>query len=385
MAENHADVLIVGAGIVGLAHAWIAAKSGRKVAVMERRPAATGASIANFGLLWPIGQPAGRMLTLALRSRDLWLEMLQETGISYSATGSLHIACREDEAQVGKEFAALAPSLGYRCSWLDRDTALALSSALIPETVLGALWSETEITVDPREVLRRIPAFLSQHNGVEFHWNCPVLEIHHPRVHTAQGSWHADQVIVCTGSDFEILYPDFFRQSRITCCRLQMLRTPPQPTDWQLGPAIAGGLTFRFYPSFGICPSLPMLRARIEKETPEYDRFGIHTMVSQASSRELTLGDSHEYGLLVSPFSREEIDMLILRHLQSFLQVPDFSIAQRWYGVYAKHPEQPYVRFRPEEGVEVITALGGAGMTLSFGVADETFGNLHAKAKVDQA
>jgi FAD dependent oxidoreductase TIGR03364 len=383
VAANRADVLIVGAGIVGLAHAWMAAKSGRKVAVLERSPAATGASIANFGLLWPIGQTSGRMLTLAMQSRDLWLEVLRETAIPYSATGSLHIACREDEAQVGKEFAPLAPALGYRCSWLDREAALARSPALIPETVLGALWSETEMTVDPREVLRRLPEFLHQHYGVEFHWGCPVIEIHHPHVDTAQGSWQADQVIVCTGSDFEILYPDFFRRSGITRCRLQMMRTPPQPIGWELGPAIAGGLTFRFYPSFGVCPSLPALRARIEKETPEYDRFGIHTMVSQSSSGELTLGDSHEYGLLVSPFSREEIDALILRHLQSFLRIPDFSIAQRWYGVYAKHPQHPYVRFQPEEGVEVITALGGAGMTLSFGVAAETFGNLHAKG--DQA
>jgi glycine/D-amino acid oxidase-like deaminating enzyme len=96
-------------------------------------------------------------------------------------------------------------------------------------------------------------------------------------------------------------------------------------------------------------------------------------MVSQTSSGALTLGDSHEYGSAPSPFRCEEIDQLILAHLESFLQVPDFSIAERWYGVYAKHPDQPYVRFQPEPGVEVVTGLGGAGMTLSFGVAAETF------------
>jgi glycine/D-amino acid oxidase-like deaminating enzyme len=152
-----------------------------------------------------------------------------------------------------------------------------------------------------------------------------------------------------------------------------MLRTSVQPDGWELGPALAGGLTFRFYPSFRICPSLPNLRKRIADEMPEYDRFGIHTMVSQTSSGELTLGDSHDYGLLPSPFNREEIDTLILRHLASFIAVPDFSIAERWYGVYAKHLEKPYIRFKPEESVEVVTGLGGAGMTLSFGVATETF------------
>ena len=379
MAANRTEILVVGAGIVGLAHAWIAAKSGKKVTVIERGPAAAGASIANFGLLWPTGQPGGRMFTLAMQSRELWLELLRESALPHSAMGSLHVACREDEAQVGREFAALAPDLGYRCSWLDRDAAVSRSPALIPEKVLGALWSETEMTVDPREILHELPRFLSHRYGVEFRWGCPVLKINFPAVYAALDDWQAQQVLVCTGSDFEILYPDFFARSGITRCRLQMLRTPPQPMDWKLGPAIAGGLTFRFYPSFSICPSLPELRARIERETPEYDRFGIHTMVSQASSRELTLGDSHEYGLAVSPFNREEIDALILRHLQGFLRLPDFSIAQRWHGVYAKHPQQPYVRFQPEEGVEVITALGGAGMTLSFGVAAETFQNLYAK------
>ena len=383
MAVNHTDLLIVGAGIIGLGHAWIAAKSGRSVTVIERSPAATGASVANFGLLWPIGQPSGRMFALAMKSRELWLEMLRESAISHNATGSLHVACREDEAQVAREFAALAPDLGYRCSWLDREAALARSQALIPGKVLGALWSETEITVDPREVLRELPVFLNRRYGVEFRWGCPVLEIDYPRAHTSRGDWEARQVIVCTGSDFEILYPDFFTQSGITRCRLQMLRTPAQPTAWNLGPAIAGGLTFRFYPSFGICPSLPALQARIGRETPEYNYFGIHTMVSQAPSGELTLGDSHEFGLLVSPFSREVIDALILRHLRSFLQFPYFSIAQRWHGVYARHPLHPYVRYQPEDGVEVITALGGAGMTLSFGVAAETFQNLSVKE--DQA
>ncbi|MGB6689220.1 MAG: TIGR03364 family FAD-dependent oxidoreductase [Terracidiphilus sp.] len=373
MATNGADVIVVGAGIAGLAHAWVAAKSGRSVIVFERRLAAAGASVANFGLLWPIGQTAGRMLTLALESRELWLEVLKGAQIAYRATGSLHIACHEDEVQVGKEFAALGPDLGYRCCWLKRDAALARSPALNPGSVLGALWSETEITVDPREVLRRFPGFLSERYGVRFQWGCAVLEVRHPRVNTTQGTWQGERVIVCPGADLETPFSEFAGQSGLTFCKLQMLRTRPQPAGWELGPALAGGLTFRFYPSFGICHSLPGLRARIASETPEYDRFGIHTMVSQASTSQLTLGDSHEYGQPVSPFNREEIDSLILRHLRSFIRVPDLSIAERWYGVYAKHPREPYVRYRPEEGVEVVTGLGGAGMTLSFGVAQETF------------
>jgi FAD dependent oxidoreductase TIGR03364 len=373
VSRQSSDVIIIGAGIIGLAHAYLAAKSGKRVAVFERHLAAGGASIANFGMLWPIGQTAGRMFDLAMESRELWIELLQASKIPYKNTGSLHVACRPDEARVGQEFAELAPAHGYQCAWLDRAQALEKSPALHANAVLGALWSATEMTVDPREVLRRIPEYLRARYGVQFFWGCPVFAAGDAMVHTAKGVWHAENVFVCSGSDFETLYPDFFAQSGLTRCRLQMLRTKPQPTGWELGPALAGGLTFRFYPSFGICRSLPDLRSRIAEEMPDYDRFGIHTMVSQTSSGALTLGDSHEYGLVPSPFNREEIDSLILDHLRSFVRVPDFSVDQRWHGVYSKHFEKPYIRFRPEESIEVITGLGGAGMTLSFGVAAETF------------
>jgi glycine/D-amino acid oxidase-like deaminating enzyme len=116
------------------------------------------------------------------------------------------------------------------------------------------------------------------------------------------------------------------------------------------------------------------MRNRIARESPEYDHFGIHTMVSQTTAGELTLGDSHQYGSPVTPFNSNEIDSLILRHLDTWVRVPGgISISERWHGVYAKHPEKSLLRLQPAENVEVITGLGGAGMTLSFGVAHETF------------
>jgi glycine/D-amino acid oxidase-like deaminating enzyme len=40
MDTRNAEIIIVGAGIIGLAHVYIAAKSGKKVVVFERTPAA---------------------------------------------------------------------------------------------------------------------------------------------------------------------------------------------------------------------------------------------------------------------------------------------------------------------------------------------------------
>src|SRR5262245_12865107 len=108
MTKQHTDVAVVGAGIVGLAHAWAAAKRGLKVTLFERTEWAVGASIRNFGLIWPIGQPFGPAHDHAMRARELWEGVAAKAGLYRMGTGSLHLAYREDEQAVLEEFFATA-------------------------------------------------------------------------------------------------------------------------------------------------------------------------------------------------------------------------------------------------------------------------------------
>lgn len=372
MPHDSADVAIVGAGILGLAHAYIAARAGKSVVVFERHPRAIGASVRNFGMIWPIAQTYGVMHQMALRSRELWLEMLDAAKLPYRPHGSLHVVYRSDEADVVKEFVERAPGFGYDCDWLDRDATLARSQAVQPEGLLGALWSSTELTVDPRQVLAVLPEFLEEQYGVRFYFSTPVRSISAPIIEVGSNRWSAESIIVCSGDDFETLYPGHFAASGLTRCKLQMLRTAPQPDGWELGPSLAAGLTLRFYPAFNICNSLPTLRKRIAEETPEYDQWEIHALVSQTADGALTLGDSHEYGSAIDIFNKEEIDRLILQYTCHFLRAPDLSIAQRWFGVYAKHPNKPLVVMHPQPGVRIVASPGGSGMTLSFGMAEQS-------------
>lgn len=370
--EHRAEIGVVGAGILGLAHAYAAARRGRRVVVFERDARACGASVRNFGLVWPIGRPHGPMYQMALASRAQWIELLNDACLPYWPDGSLHVVYREDEAAVTREFAELAPGFGYQCAWLKAEEVLARSPAVRPQGLVGGLWSPTEVIVDPRVTLAALPAYLHERFGVEVRFGSAVRVIDLPVVEAGTERWHVDQVIVSSGADFESLYPEIYAEAGLTRVKLQMLRTAAQPDGWRIGPALAAGLTLRFYPSFQICTTLPALRKRILDETPEYELWGIHGLVSQTAAGELTLGDSHEYGLAVDIFNREEIDQLMLRYICGFLRAPNWDIAQRWYGVYAKHPDQPYLSLTPEPGVRIVTSPGGSGMTLSFGVAEQT-------------
>jgi FAD dependent oxidoreductase TIGR03364 len=371
-SNRKADVAIVGAGIVGLAHAYFAAKRGRSVVVFDRTPRAQGASVRNFGMIWPIGQRAGIVHQTATRSRQIWHEMLDAAGLPYRPTGSLHVVYHQDEADVAREFTERAPALGYTCSWLSPTEVLNKSKSVNPQGLLGGIWSPTELTVDPRQILAALPAFLSEKFGVEFRFGRAVRSIELPRIEAGTETWQAAQAIVCGGDDFETLYPELFASSGIDRCKLQMMRTAPQPRGWQLGPSLAAGLTLRFYPAFEICTAtLPKYKDRVARELADYDRFAIHTLVSQTADGALTLGDSHEYGLAVDIFNKTEIDDLVMRNVREFLVAPDLSLAQRWYGVYAKHPDQPWVALDAAPGVRIVTAVGGSGMTLSFGLAEQ--------------
>src|SRR5262245_58355537 len=114
-----AQIAIIGGGIIGLAHAWYAARQGLRVVVFERNEYAQGASIGNFGMILPIGQPPGERLDLALRSQCLWLEAARDAGIEIASRGSIHVAYRDDEAAVIHEFAEAGSHYGYQCRWMD--------------------------------------------------------------------------------------------------------------------------------------------------------------------------------------------------------------------------------------------------------------------------
>src|SRR5580658_10473619 len=90
------DVAVVGAGIIGLAHAAMAARAGKRVAVVERDVRANGASIRNFGFITVTGQERGDSWRLARRTRDVWAELAPKAGIEIEHHG-LYLTARSPE------------------------------------------------------------------------------------------------------------------------------------------------------------------------------------------------------------------------------------------------------------------------------------------------
>jgi FAD dependent oxidoreductase TIGR03364 len=375
MTTTKRTAIVVGAGIVGIAAARALAIRGFRVQVFEKNTKAVGASIRNFGMVWPIGQPVGYLYERAMRSRRIWEELSVKAGLWHDPAGSLQVAYERDEMQVLEEFNDLY--YGARsCRLLTAAEALSKSPILKKDRLLGAFYSADEMTVDPREAIAALPDFLSGQYDIKFHFGTAVTGIEGASVTAGAEKYTADKVIVCGGQEFESLYPEVFQQSPVTKCKLQMMRSEALPAAQKTGPAICGGLTLSHYASFKDCPSLQQLRQRIEEQYPEYVQWGIHVMLAQNGQHELVIGDSHEYGPVHDPFDKQVVNQLILDYLAGFTDIPGLKIAQTWNGTYLKMTQGTELVISPEENVTIVNGLGGAGMSLSFGLLEEVVADL---------
>ncbi|MDP5171408.1 MAG: TIGR03364 family FAD-dependent oxidoreductase [Bacteroidia bacterium] len=365
----HTEIAVVGSGIVGLAMALAHHNRGRKVTIFDRSARPLGATIRNFGMIWPIGQPKATY-SRAMTSRRIWEEMAEKAGFWREAKGSLQLAYAPEELAVLEEFMATAPESGHQVTLMSPKEIADISPSTKQAGLLGGVFSSTEMIVDPRQAAASVATWLMQ-QGVEIQYQTAVTAAGGGRLVANGKEWRYDQLEICSGSDFETLFPDIFASSGLTRVKLQMMRSKPQPLGWRMGPALCAGLTLTHYASFAHCPSLPALKARIETEMPWMNTWGIHVMMSQNGLGELVIGDSHEYGADHDPFLREEVNQYILEYLDRFVQAPDLHIQERWYGVYAKLPGATEFVSEPEAGIRIVTGLSGAGMTLSFGLAED--------------
>ncbi|GAB3252399.1 TIGR03364 family FAD-dependent oxidoreductase [Chitinimonas naiadis] len=367
---NKPRLAIVGAGIVGLAHALAAAKRGYAVTVFERDAEAIGASVRNFGLGLSLGQPEGEMLTLAQRTRELWLDLLPATDSWYKAQGSLTVARNAAEMAVLEAFqsehgAAYATRL--------------LSAARVAEhhaIGLGGLYSPSEIALEARRVIPALAKWLAKAYDVVFHYGTQVNAIELPQIHTSRGVYPAERAIVCSGHDFQTLYPEAYAPLGLRRCALQMLRVANPGIH--LGPALMTGLSTLHYASFTQSPALtaPLtaLREQVLRNRPAVLEHGVHLIVQQVGeSGELIIGDSHHYGETVSPFKPAEIEDLLLGLAEGLLNRP-LQVLERWQGVYASGPRAYEVQ-QAAEGVQAVTITAGVGMSIALGLAERVMGH----------
>ncbi|MCE7007151.1 TIGR03364 family FAD-dependent oxidoreductase [Kibdelosporangium philippinense] len=359
------DVVIVGAGIVGLAHAVEAVERGMSVVVLERDEWATGASVRNFGHGCFTAQD-GTAYRYAKTARETWLKLAKLAGLTVRESGTVVVARAEDELAVLKEFAEVRPM--HLLSAAEVEDLVPTG----PDVIGGALLP-LDIRVDQRTSVGLIAKWLAR-QGVRFHWGTTAHLISPGEVVTSRGRVAAARIIVAVGHNVDRHFPSLADEFEVRRCALRMLRVA-NPHGRDIHPAVLSGHSLLRYSAFSLCPTLPEVQARISREQPSLVDIGLNLMYTQRPDGSLTIGDTHAYHKTLDPFEDNELDRTVLSETAHFLGVPSLTVLEHWRGVYASAP-QPYLVASPADGVRVAAVTSGIGMTTAFGLAPDVLDTL---------
>lgn len=362
MSKHDCDLLVVGAGILGLAHAWAGARRGLKVKVFERSHTPLGASIRNFGQALVGGQAPGIMLDLARQANGLWRELGAAAGLHMHQQGSLLFArSAAEEALLEAFVAGRGAQLGYRTRLLHGAALQALYDGRFAHH-RAALHGLDDQQLYSREAVPQIVGYLARALGVEFHFSTLVRDVQPGMAITSAGRFAARNILVCSGHDYQTLLAEQLQALRPQVSGLQMLRARPrQPLA--LRHALLTGLSCVHYGAFADLPEADAIRAQIRAEQPELETHGIHLLISPTPHGDLIIGDSHVYGADISPFNAEAIDRLLIDLAQRTLG-GEIDVLERWQGVYGARGPGPFSVVPACEGVTAVLMHTGLGMSV---------------------
>ena len=370
-AAPPSDLVVVGAGVVGLAHAAEALDRGLSVTVVERDDRPVGASVRNFGHGCVTAQ-AGRALRLATRARARWVELGSRAGFWVGEAGTVVAARHPDEMAVLEEFATARHGEARLLSPAEVQEVAPVAT----EPLVGGAHLPGDVRVDPRAAVPALARWLAGRPGARFLWSTSLTGVEPGRVSTSRGPIVAGRTVVCVGHDVDRLFPDVAAEAGVQRCSLHMLRVAA-PGGRRWAPAVLTGTSLLRYAAFASCPSAEAVRRRLAAEAPQLLAADVNLMFTQHPGGDLLVGDTHHRAPTLDAFRDEALDELLLAEARALLGAGRLEVRERWQGVYASAPGE-FLVATPVEGARVVSVTTGIGMTTAFGLAPEVLDDLLA-------
>ena len=369
------DLIVVGAGVLGTFHAYHAAASGLRVLLLEKDYYPVGATVRNFGQIVPSGL-AGQWFEYGRRSLEIYQQIQQKTDLTVRQNGSLYIASDTDEWTLAHELYDRYQAIGYPSELLTKEQCLAKYPSLQSVYVQGGLFFPQELSVEPEQMVHRLIAYVQQ-RGVDYRPGSVVIGVDANGggatvTLSNQARIQAGRVLICSGHEVRLLFPEVMENAGLVVSKLQMLLVKPVP-GLSLPGNILTGLTIRRYEAFQECPSFAAISQRTPDRFTELKRWGIHILFKQALDGSIIVGDSHEYAEATQAenlgyHTQEYINDLMLAEAQRIVTFP-LTITKTWAGFYSQTKDEIFER-TINERIRIVTGIGGKGMSSGAGYAE---------------
>lgn len=149
--NNKANVIIIGAGVVGGAIAYYLTEMGKSVIILEQDEVASGASGGNNGQLSIIDREPGIELDWVKESIKMYkkYEKDGEFETDLEITGGLALFYNKDEIEKGKDIVKKYNDIGYNCEILIGEEIKRQEPNIDTEVVMGAAYCKEEGKCNP--------------------------------------------------------------------------------------------------------------------------------------------------------------------------------------------------------------------------------------------
>jgi sarcosine oxidase subunit beta len=200
------DVIVIGAGSVGVPAAYFLARSGLSVLVLDRcSSVGQGANKAAIGGVRATHSDTAK-IRIGLKSIEILSNWQAQHGdnIEWYTGGYTFVAYGQRERETLKSLLTVQQSYGLNIDWLDRDALLEAVPALEPRSLLGGTFSPEDGSASPLLALHAFYAHARRH-GAEFRFAETVhgIDVENGRiggVETDRGRYSSAVVINAGGA-----------------------------------------------------------------------------------------------------------------------------------------------------------------------------------------
>ncbi|SIT41387.1 FAD dependent oxidoreductase [Paraburkholderia piptadeniae] len=235
--NRHADVIVIGGGIMGTSTAFFLRRRMRSVILIERGQIGQQASGTNFGGVRRQGRSLPQ-LAIANRALDIWYRTRELLGedVEFLPSGHTRVCYHAHDADYFHRYANEARAFGLHLEVLDGD-AMFRRFPFLGREVLAASVSPLDGHANPRIAS---PAFAraAMRHGAQIVENTEIVSVEKDgaefRVQSAAGeTYRAARLVICAGAWASALSQQFGEPVPLTVRGPQMAVTEPVPYVFQ--------------------------------------------------------------------------------------------------------------------------------------------------------
>lgn len=319
--KNHADVAIIGGGIVGCSIAYYVAKAGMDCMLIEKNDIASGTSSRCDGNVSIVDKDPGFDSQMSWRSQELIADLQHELDLPYEyrALGSILVCDNEDEAEAAKEWVKTQSDSGLKFNFLT-NADIRKESPYFAHDIPGGLECETDSLINPYLFCYSLIDKAKKY-GLKLRTNAEVTAISKKddfTIETASGTLTAKKVINAAG-----VWAPFIGE-------MLDLKIPivPRKGHIMVG-SRANPVMLRNVMEFGY---LMNKFGRERKVDPITEKHGVALVLEPTDSQNFLLGSSREF-----VGYDQRVDMNVVRNMASralrfFPSMNDFNMIRTYTG-----------------------------------------------------